>query len=351
MGERGRFVRRVASTILGRSEAEDVMRELVAESRRTHPHPNPRVAAAIISPTGDTVAHGVHRRSGEPHAERLATGGDRYPGHAMVVTLEPCSHTGRTPPCTDAILEAGIAEVWVGATDPDPRVSGAGLSILRDAGISVHEGILSDLVESNDRGYFHQRRTGRAFVTLKLASTLDGQVAATDGTSQWITGTTAREDVHELRAAHDAVLVGSGTVNQDNPLLNVRLEGFSGPQPRPVIVAGSTPLDEGAAVLTRDPLIYSDGAGVDLLAMLEDLPNSGILSVLAEGGPAVAASLVRQGLVDEVVWYLGAALAGGEGMPAIAGKWATLSDATRLSFTDIRRIGDDIRITAKIVRT
>lgn len=348
MGERGRFVRRVASTTLSRGEAEDVMRTIVAATSRAYPHPNPRVAAAIVSPDGDIAALGVHERPGEPHAEPLALDGREFPGHAMVVTLEPCSFTGRTPPCTDAVIASGIREVWVGATDPDSRVAGQGIAQLESAGISVHTDVLPDLVEASDPGYFHHRRTGRARVTLKLASTLDGQVAAQDGTSQWITSSDARADAHRLRSLHDAVMVGAGTVIADDPRLDVRLEGYAGPQPRPVLVVGGRELDASAQIFERDPLAYQANDGVDLAAMLGDLPTHGILSVLVEGGPTLATNLVAVGLVDEIVWYLGSSLAAGIGRPALPGVWETLEDRVLLNITDVAQVGPDLRVTASI---
>ena len=323
------------------------MRDAIAAAAVTHPHPNPRVAAAIISPEGGRVALAAHQRAGEPHAERLAIDGGEFVDHAMVVTLEPCAHTGRTPPCTEAIIDAGIREVWVGAVDPDPRVAGAGIEQLRAAGIDVHVGVLTDEVEGADPGYFHQRRTGRAFTTLKLASTLDGNAAAADGTSQWITGVAAREDVHRLRAQHDAVMVGAGTVLSDDPSLDVRLADHIGPQPRPIVVRGSRSIPLDARVMQRNALVVDSEPGASLLTTLEALPEEGILSVFVEGGPTLAGSLLRDRLIDQVVWYHGAKIGGGVGRPAIDGTWTTLDDALDLEITDVRLLGGDVRITAR----
>ena len=346
MGERGRFVRRVAGTTLDRSGAEEVMRHALAAAAATNPHPNPRVAAAIITPDGRQIALGVHERPGEPHAERLAISGDTFPGHTMVVTLEPCAHTGRTPPCTDAIIEAGFDEVWVGVLDPDDRVSGRGVEALRASGVTVHVGLLADEVEAIDPGYFHHRRVGRARTTLKLATTLDGNAAAADGSSRWITGESAREDVHRLRAAHDAVMVGAGTVIADDPRLDVRIPGYVGTQPRPVVITGGRPLPPEALVLARNPLLYPGRSERALSGILEELPDEGVLSVLVEGGPTLASSLMHEGLVDEIVWYLGAKVGVGTGLPALAGVWETLPDAVDIDVTSVIRLGDDIRITA-----
>ena len=322
------------------------MREALALTEGTFPHPNPRVGAVIIDGGGSVVASGAHFGPGRPHAERAAIGDRRYPGHAMVVTLEPCNHTGRTPPCTDAIIEAGIDTVIVGATDPDPRVAGAGIERLRAAGVTVVADVAAPSVEARDPAYFHHRRTGRARTTLKIASTLDGNVAAQDGSSRWITGTAAREDVHRLRGEHDAVMVGAGTALVDDPELSVRLESWSGPQPRPVVVAGSRQLPSDLRVFDRDPLVYRSDDGVDLDATLQDLPNHGILSVLVEGGPTLAASLVGEDLVDELVWYVAGALGAGSGIGPFPGGFETISDLRRLTITDVTRIGDDVRITA-----
>jgi diaminohydroxyphosphoribosylaminopyrimidine deaminase/5-amino-6-(5-phosphoribosylamino)uracil reductase len=270
----------------------------------------------------------------------------------MIVTLEPCSHHGQTPPCTEAIIGAGISRVYIGTVDPDQRVSGNGIAALRAAGVEVIETGLSKMVEKNDPGYYHHRRTGRPLVTLKVALTLDGQVAAADGTSQWITSPEARRDVHRLRASNDAVLVGAGTVRIDDPELTVRLDGWNGPQPLPVILKGSRDLPTDARVLARDPRIMeptSDGS-VGIAEAMDDLGRDGVTSVLVEGGAHVARSFVQAGMVDEVVVYVGAKLAGGVGLPALAGPFATISDALPLHFTGVERIGPDIKITARIER-
>jgi diaminohydroxyphosphoribosylaminopyrimidine deaminase/5-amino-6-(5-phosphoribosylamino)uracil reductase len=314
------------------------------------------------------VAARAHARPGHPHAEAaaLADAGDDAAGSTVFVTLEPCDHHGRTPPCTEALIAAGVARVVVGALDPDERVRGAGVARLRRHGIDVVTGVLGDAVEAVDPGYFHHRRTGRPRVTLKLAATLDGQVAAGDGTSQWITGTSARRDVHRLRAANDAVVVGAGTVIADDPHLTVRLDHYEGPQPQPVVVAGRRPLPESAALLARGALVYGpdeiSGAGiavvampapgtaesgqVDLAGMLDDLGRRQVLSVLVEGGPTLARAVHSGGLVDEYVFYLAARIAGGQGRPMFAGLFATLDDARTLRITDVRQMGPDLRITA-----
>jgi diaminohydroxyphosphoribosylaminopyrimidine deaminase / 5-amino-6-(5-phosphoribosylamino)uracil reductase len=347
MEERGRLVRRATDSSVDRAVVELAMRRALDLSRATFPHPNPRVGAVILDPMGEVCAAGTHAGPGSHHAERAAIAEKSFPHHTMVVTLEPCDHTGRTPPCTEAILDAGIDTVVVGALDPDTRVAGRGVERLRRAGITVHTGVLADQVEASDAAYFFHRRNGRAMITLKMASTLDGQVAAADGTSQWITGEQARRDVHQLRAAHDAVMVGSGTVIADRPSLTVRLDGYQGPQPRPVIVAGRRALPPDAPSMMRDPLVYGSPDGADLHGIATDLPNHGILGVLVEGGPTLAGALFDEGLVDRLAWYVGGMVAGGLGVPAFPGVFATLGDARRIMIDDIRMVGADIRIDAR----
>lgn len=340
---------------------EAAMRRAIELASRTNPHPNPRVGAVMVASDGSYLAEAVHHRAGEPHAERLLLDlvDDVPPDATLVVTLEPCAHTGRTPPCTDVILSAGVRRVVVGAADPDDRVSGAGIARLRGGGVEVVTGILSDEVEAMDPAYFHHRRTGRPVVVLKQATTLDGQIAAADGTSQWITSAEARADAHALRARHDGVLVGAGTARADDPRLDVRVEGYEGSQPRPIVVAGSRPLPAHLAIWERDPVVIASAessidattvvraghAGVvDLPQALAQLPGLGILSVLVEGGAGIAASLLRSGQVTNGVLYLGAGLAGGTGRGSFDAVFGTLRDIVRVEITDVTRIGPDIRV-------
>ena len=341
-------------------DEERLMREAISLAAGTRPHPNPRVGALVLDVTGEVVSRAAHAGPGEPHAEALALAqaGERARGGTLVVTLEPCDHTGRTPPCTGAILGAGVVRVLVGVVDPDPRVAGRGLARLREAGLEVRAGVAGDAAEALDPAYFHHRRRGRPRVTLKAALTLDGQAAATDGTSQWITSEEARADAHRLRAEVDAVVIGAGTLAADDPLLTVRLAGYEGPQPRPVVVAGRRPLPPGARLWAREPVVLAPGpvdvpgevvlapgpGGVDLEAGLRALGDRGLLDVLVEGGPTLAGALWRARLVDRGVFYLGGRLAGGPGLPALGGIFATLAEARPVAFVSVERVGPDLRI-------
>ena len=306
------------------------------------------------------IGEGHHIGPGELHAEVVAiqAAGDRARGATLLVTLEPCNHTGRTPPCTDAILEAGVRRVIVGAVDPDLRVGGGGIARLEGAGLTVEMG--SGAGEQVDPAYFHHRRTGRPLVTLKMAATLDGQTAAADGTSRWITSDEARADAHRVRIASDAVVIGAGTLRADDPLLDVRLPGYDGPQPRPVIIAGSHPLPTSARIWQRHPLVVSTAAidGIDDLLVVAEgeagfsdlgstmtaLADRGYLAVLVEGGATLAASLFDAGLVDKGILYLGAVLATGTGRPIFDRPWPSLATARPITIDHATRLGPDLRI-------
>ena len=341
------------------------MRRAVALAAASQPHPNPRVGAVVFTPEGDELGAAFHEGPGSPHAEVLAlrAAAGATAGSTVVTSLEPCSHHGRTPPCTDALIDAGVGRVIVGATDPDTRVTGSGIAKLRAAGIDVIEGVAESEVVAADPGYFHHRRTGRPRFRVKLAATLDGQIAAVDGTSQWITSEVARQDAHRIRSIADAVVVGAGTLRADDPLLDVRLESFTGRQPQPVVIAGHGPLPAARRLYDRSPLIYAPqphapagdceviGAagpdGVDLAAVAKDLAGRGMLEVLVDGGPTLATSFIRSGLADEITLYFGAKLAVGTGLPMLAGLFATLTDAATVEILDVVRLGPDIRVDAR----
>lgn len=342
---------------------ESALRHALALARREHPHPNPRVGAVVLGPDGKRLGEGSHGGPGSPHAERAAldaTGTVLPEGSTLVVTLEPCDHHGRTPPCTDAIVSAGLTRVVVGAPDPDARVAGRGVERLRREGVDVVASGMSAEVESADPAYFHHRRTGRPLVTLKSAITLDGQTAALDGSSRWITGPDARQDAHRLRARADAVVVGAGTLISDDPSLTVRLAEHDGYQPVGVVMAGKRALPASArlwdrphtlAIATEDlgvptetMIVPGDEGRPDLAEALAGLAARGHLAILVEGGASLGRSLWSAGLVDRGVTYVGGLLAGGTGVPMLAGPWNAFEDAHRISIEDVRRLGADLRI-------
>jgi diaminohydroxyphosphoribosylaminopyrimidine deaminase/5-amino-6-(5-phosphoribosylamino)uracil reductase len=267
----------------------------------------------------------------------LASAGDRADGATLYTTLEPCAHQGLTPPCTDAIVAAGVTRVVVGVLDPDPRVSGRGVSELRRAGLEVVVGVAAEEGTELLAPYLKHRRTGRPWVVLKLAATLDGRIAAPDATSRWLTGDEARADAHRLRAASDAVLVGAGTVRADDPELTVR----SGPEPerQPLrVVLGHAPAD--ARVL---PALELEG---EPSTVLDELGARGILQVLVEGGARVAHAFHHDGVVDRYVLYLAPALFGGDdAVPMFAGPGAaTMEGIWRGRLISVTRLGDDLRV-------
>lgn len=313
-----------------------------ATSARLVASPNPWVGACVVA-DGVVVADGATRPPGEAHAEvvALAEAGEAARGATLYVTLEPCDHTGRTGPCTEAILDAGVARVVVGVEDPDPAVAGRGLARLATAGVEVTAGVLADEVALQLRPYLHHRRLGRPYVVLKLATTLDGRLAAADGTSGWITGPEARADVHRLRAESDAICVGAGTVRADDPLLTVRSfrpsDGTEPADPRRIVL-GAVP--EGARVLPADSL------SGDLTEVVAGLGAEGVVQLLVEGGADVAGRLLRTDLVDLAVVYVAPAFAGGDdGVPMFRGPGAASVDRLwRGRFESVTRLGDDVRL-------
>ncbi|MFL6205512.1 MAG: bifunctional diaminohydroxyphosphoribosylaminopyrimidine deaminase/5-amino-6-(5-phosphoribosylamino)uracil reductase RibD [Acidimicrobiales bacterium] len=311
----------------------------LARSVRAVTPPNPWVGCVIEARDG-TLVEGATAAVGGPHAEAAAlaaAGGHDLRGATAWVTLEPCSHHGRTPPCADALIEAGVARVVVALEDPDPNVAGRGLDRLRAAGVEVEVGVRADDAAGLLAPYLHHRRTGRPYVVLKLAASLDGRTAAPDGTSRWITGADARADAHALRAESDAILVGAGTVRADDPSLTVR--GAPSPRGDPErIVLGEAPA--GAKVR---PCIEHRG---DLTELLEQLGAKGHLQLLVEGGAGVAHAFHRQRLVDRYVLYLAPVLFGGDdgrGLFAGAGA-ASIGDVWRGRILSVARLGDDLRI-------
>ena len=317
------------------------MRRAIELARPHRTHPNPRVGAVVVDSSGLVIGEGAHLGVGDDHAEIVALrAADRAAvGSTLYVTLEPCTHKGRTPPCAEAVIEAGIKRVVVGSGDPDARVAGAGMARLREAGVEVVEGVLTAEVAELDPGYFHHRETGLPSVTLKFAMTLDGAVAAVDGTSQWITSEEARTDGHRLRANADAVVVGAGTLRTDDPLLSVRIPGYDGPQPVPIVVAGTGDLPQTARIWEREPVVLSttdrkvpsgrvvqvegENGLPDPESACRILSELGYLDVLVEGGAKLAGEWWRAGVVSRGVIYLGAMLGGGGGITPLAGAFKT----------------------------
>lgn len=317
------------------TEAMDRALALAASVRGTT-SPNPWVGCVLEAADG-TCFDGATQPPGGPHAEAvaLAAAGEAARGATAWVTLEPCSHHGRTPPCADALVAAGVTRVVVAMEDPDAKVAGRGITRLRQSGIDVEVGLREDEAATLLAPYVKHRTTGRPWVVLKLAASLDGRTAAPDGTSQWITGDAARTDAHRLRAACDAVVVGAGTVRDDDPSLTVR--HVAGRDPLRVVL-GAAP--EGAKV---HPCVELTG---DLGDVLDELGRRDVVQVLVEGGASVAGAFHRAGLVDRYVLYLAPVLFGGDdGRGVFSGAGApSIDDVWRGRIVSVARLGDDLRV-------
>ena len=342
--------------------------------------PNPMVGAVIVR-DGRVVGEGWHEGPGQPHAEvrALASSGGSARGATLYCTLEPCDHVGRTPPCTRAIIDAGLARVIVAAGDPNPAVDGRGFERLRTSGIDVEAGVLEEASRRLNAAFERHVVTGLPLVTLKSAASLDGRTAARDGSSQWITGTAARDDVQRLRASVDAIVVGAGTVVVDDPSLTVRDPSYRGRPPLRVVVdasgrvpAGSRVLDGSAPTLVattaragRDAVGAWAATGADVVSFDQDqtdgvclpdllahLGKREIQGVLLEGGATLAWGFVRERLVDRVVLYLAPKLVGGAQAPAmLMGEgFAPIDEAAVLRIVNVERIGDDLKVEADVHR-
>ena len=335
--------------------------------------PNPRVGCVLVR-NGEIVGEGWHKKAGEPHAEvhALRAACERARGATAYVTLEPCSHHGRTPPCAEALIAAGVSRVVAAMADPNPLVAGQGLAKLRAAGIETASGLLESEARELNIGFVSRMTRGRPWLRLKVAASLDGKTALNNGVSQWITGPEARQDGHRWRARACAILTGIGTVRDDDPQLNVRGVETSR-QPLRVVVDSKleTPLTarilQGGPVLVavavddqkRANLLRSAGAEVvvlpnasgkvELKDLLEELGRRGINEVHAEAGFKLNGSLLREGLVDELLLYLAPCLIGHEasGMFNLP-ELTTLDDKLRLKIHDLRQVGADIRVLARL---
>ncbi|MGC8510214.1 MAG: bifunctional diaminohydroxyphosphoribosylaminopyrimidine deaminase/5-amino-6-(5-phosphoribosylamino)uracil reductase RibD [Acidimicrobiales bacterium] len=312
------------------------------EKARYHAPPNPWVGALVVGPDGRVIVQGHTQVPGEAHAEidALRRAGERARGATLVVTLEPCAHQGRTGPCTEAIIEAGIERVIVGVVDPDARVAGRGVARLREAGLEVTVDVAAPAVREQLGAYLWHRTTGRPYVVAKVAATLDGAVAMADGTSQWITGEAARRDAHVLRAQSQAIVVGAGTVRADDPRLTARLGDIVLEPLR--VVLGHAP-----ATARVRPCLEHQG---DLGALLDELGQLDVVQVLVEGGPRTVSAFLDARLVNRVVWYAAPAFAGSRGTTgALAGLTTpTMAALRRGRLVGVRQIGDDIRMDVEI---
>lgn len=356
-----------------------MMRTAIKLAQRTAqpPSPNPPVGALVVDDQGKILGQGTHQGAGTPHAERIALdeAGPLAAGATLIVTLAPCSSHGRTGPCLDAVLASGVSRVVVGVEDPDPREAPGSIPSMESAGIEVITGVGESAARALIAGFTTRVTKGRPRITLKLATSLDGRVAAADRSSRWVTGPGARRDAHRLRAMSDAVLVGAGTVRDDDPSLTVRLRGHGGYQPLRIVLDGSGKIDvaakvfDGAAPLLmattakvdRDRQSAWRAAGaevvelpnqdgrVDLRALATELGRRGANELLVEGGPTVAGALIEQGLVDRFVIYLAPKLLGSQGLPSIDGLLiGSIDRAVELTFTSVRRVGADLRLEGQL---
>ena len=304
-----------------------------AVDARLRSRPNPWVGAVVVATDGQVFC-GATMQPGEAHAEVVAlnAAGHNAHGATLYTTLEPCSHTGKTGPCTQAIINAKISRVVVGVIDPDKQVAGNGIQQLRDAGITVDVGVLQSEVERQLAPYLHHRRTGRPYVILKMAMTLDGRVAMPDS-SQWITGETARKRVHQLRAESDAILVGAGTVRADNPSLTTR--DVHGPSPRRVVLGNVSPTDK------VNPCLEWTGS---LPNLLDTLGNEGVIQLMVEGGPRVATSFHNEQLINKYILHLAPIVAGGSESPNALAASTDISSMMNGHIVSTQVLDNDIEI-------
>jgi len=346
----------------------------LAQQGRGWTSPNPMVGAVVVK-DGTVVGIGFHQAAGGPHAEihALNDAGEKARGATLYVTFEPCNHTGRTPPCTQAILRSGIKRVVAGMKDPNPRVTGGGLAFLKSQGLDVSVNVCKDECRRLNEIFIKYVTTSLPFVILKCAATLDGRIATRTGDSKWITNPLSRQFVHELRHAVDAIMVGIGTVLKDNPRLTTRLEGRKGSDPIRIvldthlsippdarllqlpsgsdtlIVTGSSAPAEKRRMLKRPGvrvLALKDHAGqIDLTALVRELGRMGITSLLIEGGSRVNGSALKAGIVDKICIFYAPKICGGDGVPVCEGTGVNLMEETmQITHISVRRFADDVMI-------
>ncbi len=307
---------------------------------------NPQVGCVLLDAAGEVLAVGHHRGAGSPHAEVDAlsqVSAEAARGATAVVSLEPCNHTGRTGPCAQALIDAGVSRVVYAVTDPGAASAG-GSERLRSAGVDVSGGLLADEGEALLGSWLVAARLGRPWVTVKWAQTLDGRAAANDGSSQWITGAAARADVHRERSLADGIAVGTGTVLADNPTLTARDGNALYPeQPIPVVFGRREVPADAALRAVHEPILLS---GSDLATDLATLPGLGIRTLFMEGGPTLASALLRAGLVDELLVYQAPLLLGGARVAIDELGIPTLAEASRWRFTEVTMLGDDLKLRA-----
>ena len=343
----------MAATDRDDTAIDRAMQRALEIARRGPRGVNPQVGAVLLSPDGDVLAEGWHRGAGTAHAEvdaltnlASAAGPDAARGATAVVTLEPCNHTGRTGPCSEALIAAGVARVVFAVTDPGEASSG-GAARLRGAGVDVIGGWRADEGTALLASWLEVQRLGRPHVTVKWAQSLDGRGAAADGTSQWITGPEARADVHRRRSLADAIVVGTGTLLADDPALTARRADGSlyDDQPRPVVV-GTRAVPQEAAV-RRHPRPFMQDEGDDLPDLLERLGELGAHRVFVEGGPALASSFLREGLADEVLVYVAPTLIGGPRLALGDIGVTSIGEQRRLHAASVEHLGDDLLVVGR----
>lgn len=346
----------------------------LAEGTLGQTAPNP-VVGAILVKNNQIVGMGAHLKTGEPHAEvhAIRMAGDKAKDATLYVTLEPCSHYGKTPPCANLVIKTGIKKVFVATTDPNPAVAGAGIERMRQAGIEVEVGLLQEEARELNKVFFYNIQTGLPYVTLKSATSLDGKTATVTGESKWITGEEARADVHQWRHRHDAILVGVNTVLKDNPRLTTRLES-GGKNPIRIILdthlrtpllanvitdkSAPTWLVTGCEILPeqKDPykaqgieVIKMPGPKIMIKELLHVLGERGVTSLFVEGGAEVHGSFLKEKAFQQIITYIAPKLIGGKMAPASFGGsgMETIAEAPVLTIKELKKIGDDLRIIAE----